>query len=63
MTWDVDDLLAVARLGGHIGDKVWNNPNEMEIIRRDTEYKLEQGWIPDLEYGKWIKPEKQNEAA
>lgn len=62
MDWDVDELLAVARLAGYINADTWNNPVAMEHAKRRTIEKLRQGYIPDMEYGKWIKPEeKQND--
>ena len=61
---DIEDFIAIARMAGHIGDLEWNDEAVMKQIRHHTRYKLDEGFIPDMEYGKWVKPlEKQNEAA
>lgn len=61
---EVEDFIAIARMAGHIGDKEWEDEAVMKQIRHHTRFKLDEGFIPDMEYGKWVKPlEKQNEAA
>lgn len=63
MDWDVEELLAVARVAGFIPDSEWGDPQRMEDIKWLTIDRLKRGYIPDMEHGKWIRPEDKNEAA